>query len=216
MRMARGSGRNVHRHGRRPIGAAAWGWGWHGGYNVTVNNVYNHWGSGTVQARGNTYNYARVGNTTVTRSGSNVYAGRDGNVYRNENGQWQKNESGNWNNVDRSQAQQRVSQARSSDSFQSLDRDSSARLAGDQSFSQFRSDGGFATAPSAVAISRAALAAAGSAAATVRSAASAGSTAAALGDSAVGSGAGSAGSGASKRCGPGRARDAIALSTRCR
>ena len=125
------------------IGASAWGWGWHGGYNVTVNNVYNHWGSGTVQARGNTYNYARVGNTTVARSGNNVYAGRDGNVYRNENGQWQKNESGNWNNVDRSQAQQRVSQARSSDSFQSLDRDSSARLAGDQSFSQFRSDGGF-------------------------------------------------------------------------
>ena len=27
------------------IGASAWGWGWHGGYNVTVNNVYNHWGS---------------------------------------------------------------------------------------------------------------------------------------------------------------------------
>ena len=51
------------------IGASAWGWGWHGGYNVTVNNVYNHWGSGTVQARGNTYNYARVGNTTVARSG---------------------------------------------------------------------------------------------------------------------------------------------------
>ena len=49
------------------IGASAWGWGWHGGYNVTVNNVYNHWGSGTVQARGNTYNYARVGNTTVAR-----------------------------------------------------------------------------------------------------------------------------------------------------
>ena len=125
------------------IGASAWGWGWHGGYNVTVNNVYNHWGSGTVQARGNTYNYARVGNTTVARSGNNVYAGHDGNVYRNENGQWQKNESGNWNNVNRSQAQQRASQARSSDSSQSLDRDSSARSAGDQSFSQFRSDGGF-------------------------------------------------------------------------
>ena len=94
------------------IGASAWGWGWHGGYNVTVNNVYNHWGSGTVQARGNTYNYARVGNTTVARSGNNVYAGHDGNAYRNENGQWQKNESGNWNNVNRSQAQQRASQAR--------------------------------------------------------------------------------------------------------
>ena len=126
------------------IGASAWGWGWHGGYNVTVNNVYNHWGSGTVQARGNTYNYTRVGNTTVARSGNNVYAGHDGNAYRNENGQWQKNENGSWNDVNRSQAQQRVSQARSSDSFQSLDRDSAARADGDQRFSQFRSDGGFA------------------------------------------------------------------------
>ena len=159
------------------IGASAWGWGWHGGYNVTVNNVYNHWGSGTVQARGNTYNYARVGNTTVSRSGSNVYAEHDGNVYRNENGQWQKNESGNWNNVNTSQAQQRASQARSSDSFQSLDRDSSARAAGDQSFSQFRSDGS-ATAPSAAAISAAASAAAASAAATGHSAVLAGFTAA--------------------------------------
>jgi hypothetical protein len=118
------------------VGAAAWGWGWHGGYNVTVNNVYNHWGSGTVHARGNTYNYARVGNTTVARSGNNVYAGRDGNVYRNQNGQWQRNDGGDWNNVDRTQA-------RSSDSLQSLDRDASARDLGDQRFSQFRSDAGF-------------------------------------------------------------------------
>ena len=118
------------------IGAAAWGWGWHGGYNVTVNNVYNHWGAGTVRARGNTYNYARVGNTRVARSGNNVFAGHDGNVYRNENGQWQRNDHGSWNDLDRSQA-------RSSDSFQSLDRDASARDLGDQRFSQFRSDSGF-------------------------------------------------------------------------
>ena len=126
------------------IGAAAWGWGWHGGYNVTVNNVYNHWGSGTVTTRsGNTYNYNRVGDNTVARSGNNVYASHDGNVYKKDGDQWQKYDNGNWNNVNRSQAQQRVSQARSSDSFQSLDRDSSARAAGDQSFSQFRSDRGF-------------------------------------------------------------------------
>ena len=126
------------------VGAAAWGWGWHGGYNVTVNNCYNHWGSGTVTTRsGNTYNYNRVGDITIGRSGNNVYASRDGNVYKNDSGQWQKYDNGNWNNVDRSQAQQRVSQARSSDTFQSLDRDASARNLGDQSFSQFRSEGGF-------------------------------------------------------------------------
>jgi hypothetical protein len=126
------------------IGAAAWGWGWHGGYNVTVNNVYNHWGSGTVTSRsGNTYNYNRVGDNTVARSGNNVYASHDGNVYKKDGDQWQKYDNGSWNNVNRSQAQQRVSQARSSGDFQSLDRDSQARAAGDQSFSQFRSDGGF-------------------------------------------------------------------------
>ena len=126
------------------IGAAAWGWGWHGGYNVTVNNVYNHWGSGTVTTRsGNTYNYNRVGDTRVTRSGDNVYASRDGNVYRKSGDQWQHYSNDSWNNVDRSQAQQRVSQARSSGDLQSLDRDASARDLGDQRFSQFRSDGGF-------------------------------------------------------------------------
>jgi len=126
------------------IGAAAWGWGWHGGYNVTVNNVYNHWGSGTVTTRsGNTYNYNRVGDNTVARSGNNVYASHDGNVYRKSGDQWQHYSNGDWNNVNRSQAQQRVGQARSSDSFQSLDRDSAARSEGDQRFSQFRSDGGF-------------------------------------------------------------------------
>lgn len=125
------------------IGAGAWGWGWHGGYNVTVNNVYNHWSSATVTTHSGTYNYNRVGDTRVVRSGDNVYAGRDGNVYRQQNGQWQKYDSGSWNNVDRSQAQQRVSQARSGDTLQSLDRDSSARDLGDQRYSQFRSDGGF-------------------------------------------------------------------------
>jgi hypothetical protein len=126
------------------IGAAAWGWGWHGGYNVTVNNVYNHWGSGTVTTRsGNTYNYNRVGDNTVARSGNNVYAGHDGNVYRKNGDQWQHYSNGNWNDVNRSQAQQRVSQARSSGGFQSLDHDAQARDLGDQRFSQFRSDGGF-------------------------------------------------------------------------
>jgi hypothetical protein len=90
-----------------------------------------------------TYNYARVGDTNIARSANNVYAGRDGNVYRNDGGRWQKYGNGNWNNVDRSQAQQRASQARSSDTFQSLDRDAAARNLGDQRFSQFRSDGGF-------------------------------------------------------------------------
>ena len=114
-------------------------------YGATSDVVYVGWGSGTVQTRGNTYNYTRVGNTTVVGSGNknNVYASHDGNAYRNENGQWQKNENGSWNNVNTSQAQQRASQARSSGSTPSLDRDSAARADGEQRFSQFRSEGGF-------------------------------------------------------------------------
>jgi hypothetical protein len=39
----------------------------------------------------------RIGNTTVARSGDDVYAGRDGNVYRREgNGNWQQRVGGSW------------------------------------------------------------------------------------------------------------------------
>jgi hypothetical protein len=131
------------------IGAAAWGWGWHGGYNVTVNNVYNHWGSGTVTTRGgNTYNYNRVGDTTVARSGGNVYASRDGNVYRKQSGEWQhyNGNTGSWDNMNRLESgigKAQAQRASGGGQFQSLDRDSSARDLGDQRFGQFRSDGGF-------------------------------------------------------------------------
>jgi hypothetical protein len=131
------------------IGAAAWGWGWHGGYNVTVNNVYNHWGSGTVTTRGgNTYNYNRVGDTTVARSGGNVYASRDGNVYRKQSGEWQhyNGNTASWDNMNRLESgisKAQTQRASGDGLFQSLDRDSSARDLGDERFSQFRSDGGF-------------------------------------------------------------------------
>ena len=129
------------------IGAAAWGWGWHGGYNVTVNNVYNHWGRGTVSTYHGNYNYARGRDAAVVRGGDDTYAARDGNVYRKQAGEWQRynRNSGSWDNMNRleSRINKAQTQRTSGDSFQSLDRDSSARSAGDQSFSQFRSNGGF-------------------------------------------------------------------------
>ena len=129
------------------IGAAAWGWGWHGGYNVTVNNVYNHWDRGTVSTYHGNYNYARGRDAAVVRGGDDTYAARDGNVYRKQAGEWQhyNRNSGSWDNMNRLESgiNKAQTQRTSGDSFQSLDRDSSARSAGDQSFSQFRSDGGF-------------------------------------------------------------------------
>ena len=121
--------------------------GWHGGYNVTVNNVYNHWDRGTVSTYHGNYNYARGRDAAVVRGGDDTYAARDGNVYRKQAGEWQhyNRNSGSWDNMNRLESgiNKAQTQRTSGDSFQSLDRDSSARSAGDQSFSQFRSDAGF-------------------------------------------------------------------------
>jgi hypothetical protein len=138
------------------FGAAAWGCCWYGSYNVTVNNVYNHWGSGTVKTSKGTYHYAHAGHATgVKGPGGNIYADRNGNVYRRQNGQWQHYQNGSWNNVNKQQARQQASnrmnnvrQKNSSPGIsrwqnQSLDSMRSAREDGEHRFSQFRSTGGF-------------------------------------------------------------------------
>ncbi len=139
------------------FGAAAWGCCWYGSYNVTVNNVYNHWSSGTVTTSKGTYNYAHAGHTTgVKGPGGNTYADHNGNVYRKQDGQWQHYQNGSWNNVNTGQARQqasdRISAARQQDptprsprlqDSQSLDRMQSAREDGQNRFRQFRSEGGF-------------------------------------------------------------------------
>ena len=138
------------------FGAAAWGCCWYGSYNITINNVYHHWSSGTVPTSKGTYHYAHAGHTSEVKGpGGNRYVDHNGNVYRKENGQWQHYQNGSWNNINKQQAKQqasgRMSAARQQNSTlgssasqsQSLDRMQSARENGENRFQQFRSGGGF-------------------------------------------------------------------------
>jgi hypothetical protein len=138
------------------FGAAAWGCCWYGSYNVTINNVYHHWSSGTVTTSKGTYHYAHAGHTSEVKGpAGNRYVDHNGNVYRKENGQWQHYQNGSWNNINTQQAKQqasaRMSAAHQQDSTlgssrsqsQSLDRMQSAQENGENRFQQFRSGSGF-------------------------------------------------------------------------
>ncbi len=139
------------------VGAAGWGCCWYGGYNVTVNNVYNHWSAGTVTTSKGTYQYAHAGHTSAVKGpGGNAYVDHNGNIYRKQNGQWQHYQNGSWNNVNRQQtarqqASNRTNTTRRDGSTlqssrmqtQSLDRMQTARQEGENRFKQFRSGGGF-------------------------------------------------------------------------
>lgn len=82
-------------------------------------------------AQGENGGAVKIGNTTVARSGDDVYAGRDGNVYRrDDSGNWQQHSSNGWENAS--------PQARSS-----LEGQATARTRGEARAQGFNRTGGF-------------------------------------------------------------------------
>jgi len=79
------------------------------------------------------------GGFAARSSSGDIYAGRDGNVYRRDQatGEWSRNNGGSWESVNRSSANATADRAGRSgagvESVQGLNRDASARQAGNVS-----------------------------------------------------------------------------------